>query len=304
MDQRKMNDTGVKGVLVFVTLLFGINPIVVKVGITEMSPMIFTTGRLFVAVIAFGVVMLLSRRWVRPEKGDFAAFIIIGIEAFLFQIGMILALQFVSAAIVATMLGLIPVSILVINSLKGRHRIVRKHYIGAMITFIGIIFISGIISSVTEVELWRGIAGIGILMIAQFSAAAYMVRSEGLLVKYSHYQVTALMFFVTFLLFLVGSLPVVVRAGIEPVSSLAINCMIYGGLVSLCLANILWTWGIKEVGSHQAAIFNNLPPVFAVVAGILFLNEIPRASQVIGVVLILFGLFIFNLQIKSKAFEV
>jgi len=298
-----MNDTGVKGVLVFVTLLFGINPIVVKVGITEMSPMIFTTGRLMVAVIAFACVLLLSGQWIRPNKKDIGAYIIIGFEAFLFQIGMILALQFVSAAIVATMLGLIPVSILIINSLKGNKRIERKHYVGATITFVGVIFISGILSSVSEVELWHGIAGIGVLLIAQFSAAAYMVRSEALLETYSHYQVTALMFFVTFVLFVIGSLPTLVTTGIEAVSSLALMCMIYGGLISLCLANILWTWGIKEVGSHQAAIFNNLPPVFAVVAGILFLNEIPRPSQVIGVVLILFGLFVFDFQLKTKVFD-
>ena len=136
--------------------------------------------------------------------------------------------------------------------------------------------------------------GIGILLVAQFSAATYMVLSEDMLEKYSHYQVSTLMFSVAFIMFTAVTVPNALVHGIGQRTLPGIFCILYGGIVSLCLANNLWIWGIQKIGSHKAVIYNNLPPVFALLAGILFLNEIPLPSQVAGVVTILVGLYVFS----------
>lgn len=294
MNTKKMNEAQVNLILIFVTFLFGINPIVVKIGITEMPPMVFTTMRLFVSVVAFALILIKSGTWIPVEKKDLFVFLKMGIGAFVFQIGMIVALKYVSAAIVATMIGLMPISILLIHTIQGTKKIKSFHYIGTIATFIGVFLVSGFIDGAIMFDRKSGLLGVSILLIAQFAAAVYMVLSEKMLEKYSHYQVSTLMFFVAFILFLIGTMPELVTSGIPKMSTAAIICVIYGGTISLCLANNLWIWGIKKIGSHKAAIFNNLPPVFALVAGILFLNEIPLPSQVLGVVLILVGLYIFE----------
>lgn len=294
MKDVKFNDSQVKGALVFVALLWGINPIVIKLGITQMSPMIFTTLRLFVAVLAFTFFLVRSKTWVALTRKSIIVFIKMGTGAFVFQLGMILALQFVSAAIVATMIGLVPISTLVIYRFKGMRKIMNYHYFGTLITFGGVFLVSGLLSGVMTFENGNTLLGITLLFMAQFAAASYIVLSENILKVYSHYQVSTMMFSVVFIMFLIITVPEMATQGIDKITGPSFYYIIYGGIVSLCIANNLSIWGIKKLGSHRAVIYNNLPPVFALIAGILFLNEIPMPSQVIGIGTILFGLYIFS----------
>jgi drug/metabolite transporter (DMT)-like permease len=67
---------------------------------------------------------------------------------------------------------------------------------------------------------------------------------------------------------------------------------LYSGVFALCFANFLWIWGVGIIGSAKAALYNNLPPVFAVAAGYLLLGESFGLLQLAGAAIIFGGLYL------------
>jgi drug/metabolite transporter (DMT)-like permease len=61
------------------------------------------------------------------------------------------------------------------------------------------------------------------------------------------------------------------------------------GLLHSTIAPVLYFKGLKEVTANKAAILGYLEPVSAIVMGMIFLGEIPRATSIFGGILILFS---------------
>lgn len=54
----------------------------------------------------------------------------------------------------------------------------------------------------------------------------------------------------------------------------------------------LWGWGVHRLGASRAAVFINLVPVFTLVLAALLLNERPTALQVLGMLVVLSGVYL------------
>ena len=61
---------------------------------------------------------------------------------------------------------------------------------------------------------------------------------------------------------------------------------------SSVLAYIFWNRGVEEVGAQVAGLFVHLMPVFGVVLAWLFLGEQLRVYHVVGIALILTGIWV------------
>jgi O-acetylserine/cysteine efflux transporter len=290
----KSTKNQIKLLLVLVAVLWGVNPTIVKLGIQSMPAISYTALRLFVATLAFSVQLYASKTFKWPEKRDWIFFIFIGMSIFSFQISLIFALRYVSAGTAATMISLMPISVLIINHITKKVGIKKYHYLGAFVTLIGILLISNIKSSEANRLINKYWIGIGLLLISQFAAASQTVISERLVKRYSHYQVAATMFGIAFFAFAFLAFGQLKTMHVNEISKISIFCIVYGGIFSIYIANTLWTWGVKQIGSHETAIYNNLSPIFSLLSGMIILKEMPSIIQIIGVGLILTGLFIFN----------
>ena len=58
------------------------------------------------------------------------------------------------------------------------------------------------------------------------------------------------------------------------------------------LAYLFWNRGVEEVGASVAGLFVHLMPVFGTLLAWLFLDERLRAYHVVGIVLILTGIYV------------
>ncbi|MFW6209660.1 MAG: DMT family transporter, partial [Spirochaetota bacterium] len=79
--------------------------------------------------------------------------------------------------------------------------------------------------------------------------------------------------------------------GLQPVTWFSAA---FSGIFALALGNTLWSFGIKRIGSTNASVYGNLPPVFGILAGILVLNETLSTMQVLGALIILGGVALVN----------
>jgi drug/metabolite transporter (DMT)-like permease len=71
-------------------------------------------------------------------------------------------------------------------------------------------------------------------------------------------------------------------------------CILYSGILSTGLALAMWSYGVKHAGAAQAAMFQNLSPIIAILAAWLWRGETVSIAQTIGGAMILGGLIIMR----------
>jgi drug/metabolite transporter (DMT)-like permease len=139
---------------------------------------------------------------------------------------------------------------------------------------------------------YQHVFGAAILLAAQFAYGYYTVFSRVLTNIYSSYQATVYILLISNALFLLVATPSLLAINYATVPAIAWGSILYSGIFPLCLGNVLWIWGIKILGSAKTSLYNNLPPVFSIIAGYLFLNEPFGWLQFIGATVIFAGLYL------------
>ncbi|MCY6483416.1 EamA family transporter [Clostridium aestuarii] len=71
-------------------------------------------------------------------------------------------------------------------------------------------------------------------------------------------------------------------------------------VISSILALVTFAKGIKIIGSSSASILSTLEPIVSVLLGILILKEKMSLSIIIGIMLIIFSVFVLTITEKSK----
>lgn len=277
-------------ILLGVTAIWGANFTVMKLGLRDLSPLVFNTTRLMLAALIAWVLVYLLKTHRPMEKKDLRTAIILGILGFgLPQVGITLGVSLTSAGNCSIIMALIPVSVLIINRLAGQEITGRKMTVGVAVSLTGVILIvlgSGRGISISPADL----KGIIIMLLAQFFCAYFTVFSRPLVDKYPPFQVMAWMLSVAAGFFILVSLPQLIAADWTKVSATGWLSVGYSGIFALALGNLIWGWGIRELGSTRISIFNNVTPVFAVLAGWLVLQESFGWLQFAGAAVIFAGL--------------
>ncbi len=78
-----------------------------------------------------------------------------------------------------------------------------------------------------------------------------------------------------------------------------IGAIFYLGLGASVICFLLWNKSIANLGAGRASLFGNLIPVFSSIEAVLFLNEKVSLIHLYSFILVIAGLIIANLQIKS-----
>lgn len=76
--------------------------------------------------------------------------------------------------------------------------------------------------------------------------------------------------------------------GVPPAAWLSVA---YSGILGICVGNFLWVWGVGKIGSARTSLFGNISPVFAVASGYLLLGEEFGLLQLVGAVVIFWGVY-------------
>lgn len=83
------------------------------------------------------------------------------------------------------------------------------------------------------------------------------------------------------------------------ITSSNLLAILYLGLGASVICFLLWNISIASLGAGRASLFGNLIPVFSAIEAVLFLNEKISFIHLISFALVVLGLIIANLHIKS-----
>lgn len=294
MSDRKFNY--VDGVLILVAIIWGVNAPVMKVGLAYLPPMAYNALRMVVSIGLAWLILGLSRTYRPFSRRDYWILLKISFWGFfLFQLFFAWGLNKTTAGNAALLLSLLTVSVAVINRLYNFEVITLPAMAGIVVSLAGVVFI--IVGSGKELSLGDNhLAGGLLLLVAQFAYAYYTVFSKELLTRFSAYQVMAYLVTVSGGMFFLVSLPEMTELAWSAIPAAAWWSVMFSGAFGICIGNALWVWGVKKLGSTKAALYNNLPPVFAVITGCIFLDESFGLLQFGGGLIIFLGLYLTRTQ--------
>ncbi|MFO7849376.1 MAG: DMT family transporter [Spirochaetia bacterium] len=285
------------------TFFWGINPMLMKVGLRELSPLHFNLIRLIIALAVTIPFVLAEGGFIRIRAADIPRFAAVSMFGFfVFQIGYSYGVNYTSASVSAIILGLLPINVVIINRVLGNRDITKLKLIGIFGTFVGVIFIAlGKYSGLSLEGTYIG--GVLLLVIAELAYGTYTVVVKPLTARYTVSQIIAVIIAVSIVMFAIFSIPSLPELSLAEISPLTYLAAATSGLLALSVGNMLWSGGIKRIGSVNTSVYGNLPPAFGVAAGILILGETLSILQIFGALIILGGVFLVNSKPASAGPE-
>ena len=232
------------------------------------------------------------RQWFWTHKGLVLALSVLSVT--LYNTIQYLALKYTSPGNVGIVTAMIPVIILIMNSLIFRHRPSQRQMAGILLALTGVVYmLTG--GRFTELQINRGDA---VMILSVLSFAAYSV----LLQKVPQQIDTGALLFVLMLVGIVCMSPVYVyelSQGGHWDMGRANNWLVllYVATFPSIGSYFCWNIAIKRGGSVLTGLSINLLPVFAMIFAWLLLDDPIAMTQLIAVLLIFSGIYV---AIKRK----
>lgn len=294
MDSRR-NKLSAIAALLASALIIGFSLVILKIGLVHAPPFTLLADRLivaFAAIVLLKQLQLIQTDTIQPvqKKKLFLLALLYPSAFFLLQN---FGLNLITASEAAIIYSLIPVVTTVASALLLHEKTTRVQQIGIGLSILGMAYIafysfqgvsdsvSGyllILSSLLAISLYyvflkKSVSGISTLTVT------YYLMCYGTLVT--------VIFYIIWIL-INGNLPSLQRFTQLPY----FLSILYLGILSTLGTSLLITIGVRKLSPVQASIFNNMSPVFGILAGVLFMGDALERHHLIGAFGIFLGVFI------------
>lgn len=282
--------------LVLATVLWGGNFVIGRAVSGDIPPITLALLRWTVAGIVFYPIVASKFKADLPRlKKHYKAILLMAITGVAaFNTLVYIGVQFTTSINASLMNSTTPIMIYILSFLLLKDHLNWKQIVGTILSLVGVLFIltGGSIEQLLSMQFNKGDI---IVIIAVLCWAIYSIvvkRNAG-----NFRGDTA--FFSTILIGIVLLLPFtayeLATTSIEIQWSLStIGAILYVGTFASIIAFLSWNKGVVAIGANRASIFLNFIPLFATIFAVLFIDETPVITQLIGGVAIIIGVIIAN----------
>jgi drug/metabolite transporter (DMT)-like permease len=275
------------GLVFFVTAIWGLNLVIIKVLVEDLPPQTMTAFRIMMAGITALIIIVLGKSFRRLSKKEWI-YTLLGMLFGVISHHLLIAvgLTMIEASNASLILALVPSTTAILAVLFLGEQLTKLRVIGFILALTGVFFIQG--GSFSNMQLSQGEL---ILFIAMFAQAISFIFVKKATETLDSKQVTTIMY-------LTGSIGLLIISfitepgGVSEMTSAPLFIyflFIVSGLVATGIGYIVFNAAIQQIGAGQTAIFNNFVPFFGLVFSAIFLNETITISQLIGFVFIVAG---------------
>jgi drug/metabolite transporter (DMT)-like permease len=273
-------------VLVVMVIWAG-NFIVVKSAVAVLPPAGFTFLRFSLASIT----LLLLLRWREgsiglPRRDFIAIFLLGGLGFGIYQLLWTFGLTTVAAGDSALIIAATPVLVAVLAVLARSDVLTRSKLLGSIVSFAGVAIV---IASGQGLSLGGSLAGEAITLLAAVCWATYTAFAAPYLWRYTPLRATTWATVAGTAVLAPVAVAQLASVDMSQVDAGVGGAVLYSGMLSAGVANVVVSNGIKLVGPTRAAAYQFLVPALAVLLAFLFLREPIRPGQVLGGVVIVLG---------------
>jgi drug/metabolite transporter (DMT)-like permease len=248
--------------------------------------------RYFVASL-FLIIIAVFLKIKIPHKKDIKWFLLSGLSGFsLYVITFNKGCETVSASTSSIIIATTPVMTALLARIIYKEKIKYSQYLAIIIEFIGVAVLA-MANGIFSVNI-----GIIWLLMAAFLLSLYNILQRKLTKEYTALQTTIysiLIGEVFLLVFLPSAVNEIKHAPIMQFFYIA-----FLGIFSSAIAYISWAKAIsKSPKTSSVSNYMFLTPFLTSIFGIVFINEKPDPQTVVGGILILIGMFLYNFSAKK-----
>ena len=242
--------------------------------------------------ICGSIIILPAYKQIKKIPKEFiTSLTIISFLAFLTNTLIFFSLQTIPASILITIISSTPALVSLINYKQGKVEISTKFIYGFSISFLGVIFtVNSFPAHINE----GFYTGIFFAIASVICSAAYRIKVDNLSGLVAPLSITTFIFLVNGIasLFLISSIEFSVPL---------IKFGFWLGLAGL-LANIAFISAIHIIGSTRVSILTLIQRPIVIILGVFTLNEYFKAEQVLGMLMILIGVYFSKAKKKQIQF--
>jgi drug/metabolite transporter (DMT)-like permease len=248
-----------------------------------------------------GLVILLSTWWwqegtlAKLTKADVRMLGLLGLGVLGNHLLILMGLKYVSGAVGGVIIGSSPVVTALLSAMLIHDVPLRAVWAGGLLSFagVGLVSVAGFQAAGDQPLLGSLLVFLGVV-----SWALYSIGSRTIMERHSALTVN----WTTLLVATVLQIPLLwtdrkmLDAGFESVALVDWMALGYLVLFATAIAQQAWLFGVKGIGPSRASVLGNLTPVAAVVLSAVLLKEPVGISEILGIVLILAGVWVVNKQ--------
>lgn len=294
-------------------IIWSVSGIAIKHALAVLPPFTMIIFRFTPAVLLMLIIGLLCRKshlfgLQRLEKKDIPLFLLAGFcQPFLYYLLETFSYRALNSPTVAeALLSTAPLLSPLFAALLLRERVTRNNLIGIVISTIGMLMLILVGSKSFAIGNYWGV----LLAFAAVSAAVMdtvimrkIPAHYGPLTIIFYAQLVSLLFFIPIWLWRegVGAVQALDFSQLSTINSqlsIALLCVAYLTIFASVIAFILFCYALRRVGVTSANAFNNIRPAFTALWMLLFFGEQLPVAKWIGMILIIFGLFVCQKQEK------
>jgi len=242
-------------------------------------------GRLVVGTLLLGVVVLIGRRWVAPNRREWLQIIGFGVLWFgAYNVALNIAEHTLDAGTTAMIVNIGPILIALGAGVFLREGIPKWLAIGAGVAFIGVVLIG--VGTSGGAGFGDG-AGVLWALLAAVTYAAGVLLQKPALKRLPNAQVTWLGCAIG----MVSCLPFAgdLVAGLRDAPAAAIAGVLYLGSIPTALAFSTWAYALSRMPAGQLGVSTYIVPPLAIVMGLIVFGEVPAVLAVVGGAICLVG---------------
>lgn len=207
----------------------------------------------------------------------------------------LIGLKYVSGAVGGVIIGSSPVVTALLSAMLIQDVPLRAVWAGGLLSFagVGLVSVAGFQAAGEQPLLGSVLVFLGVV-----SWALYSIGSRAIMERVSALTVN----WTTLLVATIVQIPLLwtdrkmMDAGVESVSMPDWLALGYLVVFATAVAQQAWLFGVKGIGPSRASVLGNLTPVAAVGLSVIILSESVGLREVIGIGLILAGVWVVDRQ--------
>lgn len=275
----------------FVTFLWSSSYILVKIGLTQLSPLTLVSLRYIIAsfILIFPILLRNETRLLKDKK-TFLKLFSLGFLGYTIAQGLqCVGLFYLPAVSVTFILNFTPIIVLVLGVVLLREYPSLHQLVGMVIAMVGaFLFFNNSLANIS-------LAGILVTLLSSFGWAAYLVMGRFLFTRDKMNPLDLTAFSMGF-----GTLLMVMETsffeGFSVVSSSGWGIIIWLGVVNTALAFLMWNHALQKLEAFEISVIQNTMLVQITLLSWLFLGEILTLMKIISMALVFGGVLIVQLK--------
>jgi drug/metabolite transporter (DMT)-like permease len=233
-------------------------------------------------------------------RRDYLTLALLGLGVLGNHLLILIGLKYVSGAVAGVIVGSLPVVTALLSALLIQDVPLAAVWAGSVLSFLGVALVSvaGFSAAGEDPLLGGTLVFLGVASWALYTigSRAIMERIPALTVNW-----TTTLAATIFQLPLLWTDQKMLKAGLSSVALSDWLALAYLVVFATAIAQQAWLFGVKGIGPSRASVFGNLTPVAAVVLSALVLQEAVGAVEIIGILLILCGVWVVHRQTSRLA---